>query len=324
MQGAVNVGRRAIGTPTGVAVSSGLFASGMLNQFYNKAVCENYDDEVSAYEKDNYMIFMKPNCKMGFKLRMPYGWGMFKALGSISYDYMDGTIKFGDAIARAFVSADHSFNPMGGGTAIQALSPTITDPLVMIGEGKDFKGDDLYPYEYSKNVRPDFMKHKKYTSDIYVKGAKWVSDVSGGNDYQGGFFDVSPETYKTWVNFLGGGALSTIQRNTAIGVSLMKDARLPRVRNDEGTINFQEIPLIRTRVLQTKPYLKASKVFEMLRKADVRLYNKEDVQQFRRNLQDAVVNGDISHDDAYGKNGDRGMLNEFLKRQNKLYINLGN
>jgi len=320
VQGAVNVGSRAFGTKTGRGIAGSLFGLGMLNSFINKQICPEYDTKISGYEKDNYMIFMKPGCDMGFKLRMPYGWGMFKAMGGISYDYMDGSIKLTEATTRLFSSADHSFNPMGGGTVLQAVSPTIVDPLVMIGEGKDFKGDDLYPKEYSPNKTPDYTKHKKYTSDLYVKGAKWIAEGTG--------VDVSPETYKVWVNFLGGGALSNIANSFTTGSNLISEGRLPRVRNDENTINWSVIPIFRQHITQPKDYVVANKVYDMLRNADVQLYDPE---KFKYYLQQAVRNGSIDSEKAYGKygwdadndgwidTGTTGLQKQFMERQGELY-----
>ena len=315
VQGAVNVGSRAFGTKTGRGIAGSLFGLGMLNSFLNKQICPDYDEKISAYEKDNYMIFMKPGCNIGFKLRMPYGWGMFKAIGGVTYDYMDGSVGLTEATNRIFSSADHSFNPMGGGTLLQAIAPTIVDPLVMIGEGKDFKGDYLYPREYSPNLTPDYTKHKKYTSELYVKGAKWIRDGVG--------VDVSPETYKIWTNFLGGGALNNIQRTWETGESLLSDGVLPRVRNDDNTINWNVIPIIRQHVAQPKDWIVADKVYEMLKRADIELM---DADKFRNYLLKSVKNGSITTEDAYGKYGwdsdndgwidmgNAGFLNNFLER----------
>ena len=331
VQGAVNVGSRAINSPTGNALASGLFGLGMLNTFINKQICPKYNEEISAYEKDNYWIFMNGNCEIGFKLRMPYGWGMFKAVGGILYDYNDGSIDLDEAVTRIFISADHSFNPVGGGTVLQSLAPTIIDPLVMSFEGKDFKGDDIYPHEFSQNKTPDFKKHKKYTSDLYVDGAKWISDATGGNDYQGGLVDVSPETYKIWTNFIGGGAFSNMQRTFSTGKSLIFDARLPRVRNDESIINWNEVPIFRQHIVQKKDYLYAKDVFKMFNNADIKLYNPN---EFDAKLREAVKHGDISLEKAYGSKGvdvdgdgwidksSAGMYNTFKQRQIKLYQNL--
>ena len=337
VQGAVNTSKRAFGTKTGFGIASGLFGAGMINSYINKQLCPNYDDEVSGYTKDNYMVFMNGNCEQAFKLRLPYGWGMFKALGGIAYDYSDGTIPLSEAVSRAFVSADHSFNPMGGGTLGQAVAPTLLDPVMQtIIEGKDFKGDDTYPREYTSNTTPDFTKHKKFTSDVYVKGAKWASDITGGNDFQGGSIDVSPETYRTWVSFLGGGAVSNLQRTWSTGESLIRNARLPRMRDDENIINYSEIPIVRQHKLNTKKYLYSSRVWDKLEDADIKLYSQSEIADFRNDLVKAVANGNIEPSKAYGKqhfdsdgDGDfdsgkteTGLLYQFLSRQKELYNNL--
>ena len=335
VQGAVNTGKRAFMTPTGGAIASGLLGAGMLNSFINKQICSNYDEEISSYEKDNYMIFMRPDCTIGFKLRLPYGWGMFKTIGGVLYDYNDGSVDLAEASSRIFVSAGHSFNPMGGGTVLQTLSPTIVDPLVMtLGEGKDFKGDNLYPREYSPNKTPNFTKHKKFTSDVYVDGAKWLSDTTGGNDFQGGLIDASPETYKTWTNFLGGGFINNLQRSWSTGESLIRDGKLPRVRNDENKINWNEVPIIRQHIAQPKTYLRASKVWDMMENADVTLYSRQEVERFKDFLFKAVQSGDIDVNKAYGKHavdtdgdsivdtGEKGLQVQFLERQTELWNNL--
>ena len=322
VQGAVNVGKRAFFTDKGRALSGTLFGLGMMNAFINKQMCPEGYDKISGYKKDNYMMFMTPDCDIALKLRMPYGWGVFKSTGGIAFDYMNGDIDEGEATARIFSSLDHSFNPLGGGTPLQTMSPTLFDPVVQIREGKDYKGDDLYPREWGYYETPDWSKTKRYTSEKYKKSAKWMNDITGGNELEPGMVDISPETIKTWANFLGGGAWNFAQQSWDIGKSAIVDAELPRVRNDEiktGLINYNVIPIVSQHVERPADYTISSKMYKMLNKSKSHYYNTHWTDKFKYYLDLAVQDGTIDREKAYGKDGTGGHLNEFINNQREIY-----
>ena len=122
-----------------------------------------------------------------------------------------------------------------------------------------------------------------------------------------------------------------MQRTFSTGKSLIFDARLPRVRNDESIINWNEVPIFRQHIVQKKDYLYAKDVFKMFNNADIKLYNPN---EFDAKLREAVKHGDISLEKAYGSKGvdvdgdgwidksSAGMYNTFKQRQIKLYQNL--
>jgi len=139
-------------------------------------------------------------------------------------------------IARKFVS--DVLNPLGSsGSIAQMLSPTLTDPVVQISENKRWTGRDLVPQGFDK-YKPDSQKAYKTTPEVYKKVAEVLNALGGGDAVTPGRMgtDISPETFKLWTEFIGGGTLRFITRSYSAAVKAS--------RGDD--IDVSEIPFVRS------------------------------------------------------------------------------
>ena len=330
VQGAVNVGKRAM-TPGGGAVAGTLFAMGFINSWWNKQMCpDGYNHQISDYKKDNYLIFMKPDCTVGFTLRMPYGWGVFKAVGSIAEDYGAGDSSLGESTARIFASFTNSFNPFGGANLSQMVTPTFLDPIFQLYTDTDFKNDNIYPKSWGYEHVPRYSLYKKNTSPTYIKMAKFLNDISGGRGQTEGLIRVAPVELEHFANFFGGGALNFLDDALVTGKSLITDRKLPTLRNSDKT-NWGKVPFAGHHITTANPYVSKGKIYDYLNTADTEMYNEREHEEFVNLLQIAIENGVLGIDEAFGKNpedidgdlmpdvGDGGMYKKFRDKQRQVF-----
>ena len=107
-------------------------------------------------------------------------------------------------VGIAFIDA---FNPVGSGTITQVISPTISDPVVQIAENKNFTGKPLKPeHTYdAKMPRPEYQMHFSTVREASKDAAKWLNEISGGNEVSPGRINISPEWIDLIVDHLTGG-----------------------------------------------------------------------------------------------------------------------
>lgn len=250
------------------AIVAGIAGSAYAYNHLNEAVNSEGYNRLSDTEKDTNLIFMLPpdfsptdgerkilggNDKDGYylKLKLPYGYNVFKVLGDSAYNMTSGKKTVGEEMKHLLLALDASFNPLSSGSVLQFGSPTITDPIVQQMENKNWFGAPIKPDQpaYDQPVRE---------SSLYFKGAteqskavtEWLNRVTGGNEVKAGFIDISPEIVDHYVDFIAGGVGSLFNATFDAGATLVK-GDLP---------DLVEMPFVRKFI--DKPFEQAEK-FEM-------------------------------------------------------------
>jgi hypothetical protein len=116
-----------------------------------------------------------------------------------------------ESVTRVGLSVINSFNPIGGGTVLQTIAPTILDPIAMMGENKTFMNTPLKP-EHTYDSRlpaPEYTMHWSSSRQASNAIAQWLNDASGGNAVRPGAINVSPEWIDLVYDTLTGGAGKT-------------------------------------------------------------------------------------------------------------------
>lgn len=153
------------------------------------------------FVRERNIIFMLPGTEGKYiSVPMPYGYNVFNNIGAEAANllYMGTKGKDYDASQGAMRIATtfaNSFNPLSSGTILQTLSPTIADPIVMAAENKDYTGRDLMPEQSQFDApKPDSEMYWKGVSPTSKYVAAIVNNLTGGDRYESGLVDVSPET----------------------------------------------------------------------------------------------------------------------------------
>ena len=153
------------------------------------------------------------------KLPMPWGYNVFDYFGQRVVDVvpreMGGPGKSPGKVAKDIaLSLVDAFNPMGTApSGLQLASPTLLDPYVQLATNENWNGAPMYPERYGPwDKRPDSQLAWKSTPQKYKDAAEWLNEVSGGDKFESGRLDISPEALEHWVGFLTGGVGRTTKR----------------------------------------------------------------------------------------------------------------
>jgi hypothetical protein len=198
---------------------------------------ENRYDKIPDHVKERNLIVMlpkppnaDPNKDYALRFPMPYGYNvaavMAQALGGGISQAM-GVKDDWDILeesSKVMTAALNSFNPIGSSaTLAQTVSPTLTQPLVQIGENVAWHGGDLRPPAdpYRVGDEPESQRYFRSTPSFYVTVAEelnelprqfgflpqWMRDIGGTRAQPSriGFMDQSPEVLELWVDFVTGG-----------------------------------------------------------------------------------------------------------------------
>jgi hypothetical protein len=228
---------------------------------------ESYYDKLkrtSPYIFERNMVFMIPGTNGKYiKIPMPYGYNMFYVIGDEIASVLrkgkgNTAIESGTRISSAFMNA---LNPLSSGTLLQTLSPTVTDPLAMIAENKDFTGKPLMPEKNPFGVeKPDSERYFKSVNPIAKAATEMVNNLTGGSRVKSGLIDVSPETVEMFVGTLSGSLGKIIKDTIAVPMILAKD----------GSIESHKVPFAR-RFIGTKSESENKTIY---------MQNKKDIDQF--------------------------------------------
>lgn len=302
------------------AIVGGIAASAYAINHLNEAINEEGYNRLSDFEKDTNLIFMLPpdfkpsseekkfiggNDKDGYylKLRQPYGYNIFKVFGDSAYNLTSGKKTVGEEMKHLMLAMDTAFNPLSSGSLLQFASPTISDPVVQQLENKNWFGSPIKPDQpaYQPEVRE---------SSLYFKGAteqskavtEWLNRVTGGNEVEAGFIDISPEIIDHYVDFIGGGVGNLLNATVDTSITLA-EGDLPDV---------DEMPFVRKFV--DKPFEQKEK-FEMYDLLDKSATSKLAPVQRKRFLDDVGIAIETEQiDEETGKK----VLREFMKNEAKI------
>lgn len=170
-----------------------------------------WDKLVTDYQKQTNLVFMGADGDT-IKVRVPYGYSTFVAMGYAMSDVFhwsqgDGGRSPVDAAKFLTSAFMQSFNPLGGDEdLLKVLSPTLVDPFLEIATNENFMGSKIAPENLPFGAqKPD--------SELYFRGATGVSKevaalmnkATGGDKWNSGVVDVSPETLDHLMSFFGGG-----------------------------------------------------------------------------------------------------------------------
>jgi len=218
-------------TKRGKAIQIGLIAMGFLQSFINRMTDSEDWEQFDDYVKDNYWMYLLPNGK-ALSIKAPYGYNVFKVMGSLIEEMIFGDTTLPEAGKRFVVSVNDAFNPIGGGSLLQAFSPTITDPFVQIVENKNFFGGPIMPEQPA--YQPKIADKKRYFPSARKQSkaiTNWLNKITGGGEDISGWVDVSPETLDHFFDSYTGGVGKFVANTIESGTSLAVDGKFPSPTN---------------------------------------------------------------------------------------------
>ncbi len=173
---------------------------------------EDYYDKIPAHIRRQNTIIMIPGTDgRRVTIPAPFVYNLFQTMAQQLSGAISGDVKPGKALGEVTAAAFETFDPFGGGaldftepaSVLHAISPTVTDLAVEIATNRDWKGDPLRYDAYQEGP----ASHTKWPepSGVSQAVAEAVNKWSGGDEFEPGMIDVSPQTLDHVVRFMFGG-----------------------------------------------------------------------------------------------------------------------
>lgn len=200
------------------------------------------DDEekwkrIPGHIKDRNMVVMFGD--QSLMLPIPYGYGIFYAVGNAVSDYLHG--ESGSKVGvRMASSVLENFSPVGNPiadgrfTPFQLL-PTIPKMALAPTINENSFGQQIMPKRFNDSKPDSQLMYRNTKGTLYDKTASGLNSLTGGSKYQSGAVDVSPETLKYWVSTITGGT----------GKFVTDSVNLPIIMAQGATPELNEMPVVR-------------------------------------------------------------------------------
>ena len=205
---------RTLNSSQKIAMGMTLFAAAQAA--LNQAISDEDEDGRTFYEKipdyvkERNMIVMIGG-KDYIKIPLPYGYNIFHNMGTMSYEAATGIRTAGDAGAFMVGGMVNSFIPISFGESSTALrklgkagTPTFLRPFLEIYMNESYFGTQVYKDNAPGQNMP--------MSSLGSRSPEWLRDVTmflnevtGGNEYEAGYLDMSPDKIWHAFEYYGGG-----------------------------------------------------------------------------------------------------------------------
>ena len=261
-------------------------------------------DELSDWEKYNNIIWMTPG-GVQVKLRVPYGYNVFHAVGVALAEMHieserkgeDESINWGKHSVNVLSSMADAFSPIPTNN-FNDFVPTAFGRLgASLASNKDWKSSPIVPPTFSKlkksprKVMEDTPKIYEDISDglFFLQGGEKVKQKSGDVMRYGGLVDAHPNQLQYVAEFFTGGVGKLINRSLATGEHLLNKETLPPLKR---------IPFSRLFVSEQEARDKRANLFRWLEHSESQHTHRYQMDMFHTLIEDAIDNGSIEKDKA--------------------------
>jgi hypothetical protein len=162
----------------------------------------SYYSEIPDYIKQRNIVIMKDNGKDYYTIPLPYGYNVFHVAGVKLFEMKNDTISVEKASGDLLSTFLGSFSPIGFFPL-----PTITQPFWELAKNENYFGSPIYKENFPTGVQsPASQLAMSSTRTPFKNAAKILNSLTGGNEYESGYMDVSPDALEHIAEFALGGA----------------------------------------------------------------------------------------------------------------------
>lgn len=271
VQGSYRMAKALTTSPRVRKIAGGIAASGFLLQMLALAGGGD-DDSDEPYvlglpdsTRERYILIPMPGQDgRFFKFPKAYGYGALYDLGAevANSMYMGMTgrqYNHAKGAMRVVSSFANSFNPIQSATILQTIAPTLVDPFVYVGENTNWTGLPLRPAQNNFGPKkPESGRAWKNTNPIYKSIAEGVNSLTGGDRYESGLVDISPEVFEMAVNTALGGLGRFIGNTAALPLATAK-----------GELDAEKIPFVRQVYAKWDDRALSNRYYEAMERAQI-------------------------------------------------------
>ena len=285
--------------PAGRKIIAGGLALGVLEALW-MAMAGFDNDDPPDYVKDKNFIIPTGGGKY-VMFPMPQGFNVIPGLGRIVTEYVlgkNGLISGGKPVSESATQIMtlllDAFNPLGGGSMLQMLAPTVLDPLAAATMNKDAFGRPIYKEDMAMKQTPGFMRSRENATTVSQWISQFLNYVSSpaGTKYTKGSISPTADEIDYYAGQVGGGAA----REAIKGAETVKSwftsepqpiHRVPVVGRFYGDINSQS-------AIQNKFYNNVTLMNKYANEVKNLEDSGQDPTKFFRNYPAAVLYEDVN------------------------------
>jgi len=233
IQGTTNFARAAKRNPLkATAGTASMFMLGAVIPLLAQAMGGDDDDDKNAYynlpeyvRRSNIIINAG---NRWIAIPLPIEFRAFYGLGELATGVITGNERY-SASELAFqmgsqVSQILPLDMLEGGGGINPFIPSIAKPFVEAYiMNKSWSGLPVYKDSPWNKNNPEWTKAYKSANTYLVSGAKWLNEISGGDDYKKGFIDINPAKVEYLLSGMFGGAFTTGDKLVKMGETIFSD-----------------------------------------------------------------------------------------------------
>jgi len=170
---------------------------------------------------------------------MPPGYNVIPGLSRIITEYIlgqnhliSGGKPLTDAAAQILTLFLDSFNPLGGGSLLQMVSPTVIDPIAATAMNKDAFGRPIFKEDLSTKPTPGFMRSRENATQVSQWIAEFLNYVSSpaGTHYTKGKWSPTADEIDYYAGQVGGGAAREVIKAAELAKSAFTSEPVPSYR----------------------------------------------------------------------------------------------
>ncbi len=200
----------------------------------NPETGRSYYSEIPDYIKERNIVIMADNGREYYTIPLPYGYNVFHVLGQSSYEMIKGNISQEEGSSNILSAFFGSFSPIGVSNI--SVAPTVFQPSLELLQNENFFGSPIKRENFPTGTPyPESSLARTSTRTPFKEAARWLNELTGGNENEPGKVDISPDTLEHYFEFMLGGA----------GTFGMRSANLVEKAAKKEDIKLNEIPFYR-------------------------------------------------------------------------------
>jgi len=217
-----------------VALGSSLALMNILNSEDDDDGDKQYED-LPEHAKNRSLLIMSPDGEEGFALPAPYGYNFFTNIGRYTTELATGVTTFDQVAVNMFDNVLLNFVPItpsqGEGWAenVRGFYPDLLQLHLDLLANKNYFGGEIFVEQ-----NPLFVKRsqsylaKKATGKNFKEITKFLNDATGGDEFEDGMVNISPDKMQFVFNYLFGGFGRSVSQTGDVINKMLADEEVRR------------------------------------------------------------------------------------------------
>ena len=217
-----------------VALGSSLALMNILNSEDDDDGDKRYED-LPEHAKNRSLLIMSPDGEEGFALPAPYGYNFFTNIGRYTTELATGVTTFDQVAVNMFDNVLLNFVPItpsqGEGWAenVRGFYPDLLQLHLDLLANKNYFGGEI-----AVEQNPLFVKRsqsylaKRATGKNFKEITKFLNDATGGDEFDDGTVNISPDKMQFVFNYLFGGFGRSVSQTGDVINKMLADEEVRR------------------------------------------------------------------------------------------------